>query len=452
MKDLFSFRVRTVTLRVCVLALLALGSMVSDRVQAQNSSELAATYGRGVHAYFANQTDLAEQYFSQVIEAGSTDPRVLYFRAMTRMRSGRQHEAQEDMRAGATFEARDPGNRHAVGKALERVQGPHRLTLEGYRQQARMDRLQQRRQQTRDRYEQLQQREPAVLRREMPVPLEDLVEPSLELPGAKGAKPTLEVPQPAGEPGGVQRDPAPARSVPPQEPEDDDPFGNAVPANDDIFSEPQEPAAESETPEEPADSTEPAPAEDDPSSEPVPAEEPADEEDPFAVVPPSTDSESDAADLAEDAAPAEDVQLTESDRIDAGQLMGVLGRVVVSVFPWRGLELPALGPEPGADEFMTEVEPADAELGPADEASATVPVSAEEPIEAEDESEDPFGESADDSTEQPADDLFGESADDPFGGGASADEAPEATPKAGEEEHTESKETEPASEDPFGEF
>jgi hypothetical protein len=441
MNYLFSFHRPSSSLRVIAWGFLTLGLAVADHAQAQNSSELTATYGRGVHAYFANQIDLAEQFLSQVIEAGSTDPRVFYFRAMTRMRSGRRDEAEIDMRVGAAFEARDPGNSLAIGKALERVQGPARLLLERIRQQARMDRLQQRQKQTRDRYEQLRLREPDVLRREMPVPLEDLVEPSVKLPGRMGEKPTPEAPMPVVEPSGVKSDPAPAKPVPPSEPAVDDPFGTATPAEDDIFGEPEPPAAESEVPGQPAESIEPT--EDDPFSEPKPTEEPNDEDDSFGMAPPSTDRVIESADVAEAAPSANDAELAESDRIESGQLMGLLSRVVVSIFPWRGMELPAIGPTSDAGE----IEPAGPEPGPFDEGSAVVPASAEQPVETEDESADPFGESADDSSEQPA----GEPADDPFGGEAT-EEKPEALPEASEEDHAEGGNTETDSDDPFGGF
>ena len=86
----------------------------------QQSSELSLLYGRGVHSYFANQTSQAEQQFTAVIDAGSTDPRVYYFRGMARLRMGLQEEAQNDMHAGAIFEARRPGDRVTISKSLQR--------------------------------------------------------------------------------------------------------------------------------------------------------------------------------------------------------------------------------------------------------------------------------------------------------------------------------------------
>lgn len=451
MRFFTSFLRPLLTIWTIALAPLALGFVAGDRAQAQNAAALTATYGRGVHAYFANQVSLAEQLLSQVIDAGSTDPRVYYFRAMTRMRSGRSDEAEVDMQIGAAFEARDPGNRLAIGKALERVQGPNRLLLEGFRQQARLERLQQRQQQTVDRYEQLRLREPDVLRREWPVPLEDLVEPSLELPGATDKKPAPETPVPVAEPEGMKSVPTPPQPVPPAEPTDDI-FGGDAAEETDIFSEPQQPAAESEPPAEPAESTDPAPTEDDPFSEPEPSPEPVNEDDPFAAAQPAAESGGAPAEVAEATSPSGDVELTDSDRIESSQMLRVLGRVAASVFPWRGLEMPAMGPTSGPEEFDSEFEPTGIELGPADEEAPVIRASAEQPIEAEDDAADPFGGSAGDASEQPTDDPFGGPADDPFGGAGSDDAPPTAAPAAEDEEHTESEQPAADPDDPFADF
>ena len=74
------------------------------------SATVMAVYGRGVHAYFSGDSSLAEQYFTQVIEAGSTDPRPYYFRAMVRLSGGKQFEAENDMRVGASYEAAESGH------------------------------------------------------------------------------------------------------------------------------------------------------------------------------------------------------------------------------------------------------------------------------------------------------------------------------------------------------
>jgi Tfp pilus assembly protein PilF len=95
-------------------------------------------YSRGVQAYFAGQDDEAEQYLTRAVQSNPNDPRPYYFRAMSRLRRGRDAEARQDMQAGAVVEARAP-SRWAVGSALERVQGRDRLLLEDYRRRARVD-------------------------------------------------------------------------------------------------------------------------------------------------------------------------------------------------------------------------------------------------------------------------------------------------------------------------
>ena len=318
-----------------------------------------------------------------------------------------------------------------------------------------MDRLQQRRQQTRRRYEQLQQREPAVLRREMPVPLEALVEPSLVLPAQLGSPSARELPgfaAPAAE--GI----APAEAAPAPSPEvlQDDPFAEG-PSNDDIFGEPEpraEPAEEDDPFGEPAEETDPAPMEDDLFGEPEPDEEDEEsvqeEDDLFGAATPNADFEEDSSALFGETAPETGPstgQLQPSDQVESSQMVGILGRVVGSLFPWRSLEIPSMGPEPGADVQQA----GGVEFGPFDEQPAAIQVSAGEPIEEDADREDFFGEAADDSASEPADDLFGEPADDPFDVGAT-DEEPAPATEAAKDESSESEETEPDFDDPFGEF
>ncbi len=233
-----------------MIAIVALAGnlLLTSNARAQQSPEVRATYGRGVHAFFANRTLDAEHLFSQVIAAGSTDPRVYYFRAIARMRLGKTIEAEEDMQIGAAYEARNPGRRHAIGIALQRIQGTARQTLERYRRDGRLNRAQERRQQTQQRYEQLERRNPKVLRREDPVPLDQLVDPSPKLlttpaePASENAttpiapvdnaaeKATVEVPPPADD--DPFSDPAPTKNKEPAKEPVDDLFGDPAPAAD----------------------------------------------------------------------------------------------------------------------------------------------------------------------------------------------------------------------------
>ncbi len=224
-----------------VVLSIAWGSLATE-AQAQDSAEMSAVYGRGVHAYFSNQVTDAEQLFSQVVGAGSTDPRVYYFRAMARLRTGRQYEAEEDMKVGAAYEARDPGSQHSIGIALQRVQGQGRRTLERFRREGRLNRVQQHRQQSRLRYEQLEQRGPQVLRREAPVYLEQLSKPSMQpAPPAVSAPAEAELPTPVAAPAAQEDDllfdPAPEPEMSSDTPAAPSPEPAASDSADDFFGD-----------------------------------------------------------------------------------------------------------------------------------------------------------------------------------------------------------------------
>ncbi len=430
--------IRFLVPQAVLLAVLFVGGLSWNTLaRAASPPELAATYGRGVHAFFAHQSKSAEQHFSQVIQSGSTDPRVYYFRAMTRLRSGRQHEAEEDMRIGAAYEARNPGVRHAIGKALERVQGPHRRLLEQVRRQARLDRMQQRQQQTRQRYEQLRQRESEVLRSEVKVPLEQLLEPSMQSPAQVGVPSRLavEASPPSPQQPAITPGPEPTETI------DDDLFGAPDEMSDEeLFDDTPEPAAEDdffgevpseessdENSDDPFGETgpeeQPVDSEEDLFGEPVPTEEATDEEeDPFATFQPDDVPSASKTDSFVGAQPDADgselSDLKSEDKVSPGKLMGILGRVVGSTLPWHGLEMPAIGiSQDNGDNFSQVQTVGELEFGPMDEDSQTMHASAELPVD----SSEPIAESAleraveagqaeleTDSSEEPEDDPFGD--------------------------------------------
>ncbi len=328
-------------------------------LHAQNSAELSAVYGRGVHAYFANQSDQAEQQFTQVIQAGSSDPRVFYFRAMTRLRMGRQHEAANDMRIGADYEARNPGSMGSISKALERVQGHSRRKLEQFRRQARLDRVQLRRHQSHARYETLQRREPRILRKEVKVPLGQLLNPP-----AKIANPVDILSNPPSPP---TISPEPSQEEPADSGEDL--FDGLLVPSQSIENSQNQPALST-----PGEQAEPDFFNDVPTdaSKPAPDFEPS----------------------VDFATPA----LAPTDKVESGKLLGILGRVVSRAMPWSNIQLPLKGPMGG---FTEEGASADTfEFGPVDEASFPndLPLSSEPPAESPADTADLF-----------EDDLFGPS-------------------------------------------
>lgn len=408
----------------------------TNQAWAQQSTDLTALYGRGVHAFFANRISDAEQHFTQVIQAGSTDPRVFYFRAILRLQSGNRAEAEQDLRIGAAYEANNPGSRESISRSLQRVQGSARRLLERYRRDARLQRVSVRRQQARARYEQLKQRETEVLRRKVELPLNQLIQPTAaQTAPATPAFAEQPTPQPAAT--------TPEAEAAPHAMEDD--------AFDDLFGEPTPSAT-------PAEATEPMSQ---PSLVPdaVPsAAEPGDEpaateaaEDPFgaADLPKSEESGSSIPPAASVAA---------SSKMKPGTLFGVLGRVVGRTIPWRGVRMPT----PGPSRFS---QSDNAQMG---HEGTPATLAEDAPFE--------FGPPASEETQGSTDDLFGDSSgasewtdDDPFApsGAAEADEpSAEAAASAEEEtgenagENTGESESETAVEDdpfssdddPFGDF
>jgi hypothetical protein len=198
-------------------------------LRAQSANVAAALYGQGVEAYFAGQLGDAESYFSRAISLDPTDPRAYYFRAMTRLRNGRDDQARMDMQSGADAEARLP-NRFAIGKALERVQGSGRLMLEQYRDLARMSHAVKTIQPA-----PVQTPDTGVLRERRVVPLDELMQPGV--PRAVAVpEPAPPKPAPLGEPAGRSPDAenaaTPAATTPPaaaskaaMPADDESPFG-----------------------------------------------------------------------------------------------------------------------------------------------------------------------------------------------------------------------------------
>jgi Flp pilus assembly protein TadD len=93
-------------------------------------------YARGLRLYFQGHYEAAEQEFLQAVRFSDQDARYLYFLGLSRLNLGKLDLAREDFRAGARLEVLEKPARGAVSLSLERVQGPHRLLLNAYRDRA----------------------------------------------------------------------------------------------------------------------------------------------------------------------------------------------------------------------------------------------------------------------------------------------------------------------------
>ncbi len=101
---------------------------------------ISATYGEGVHRYFAGDLAGAKKSLNQSIDAGSQDPRAFYFRGLIEEAMGA--DGSVDFQTGAKLEAL--GRRSSpVGSSLTRVQGAVRKKIEKARHDARIMRMKQ---------------------------------------------------------------------------------------------------------------------------------------------------------------------------------------------------------------------------------------------------------------------------------------------------------------------
>lgn len=91
-------------------------------------------YGDGLHSYSIGQFKEAAAQFSRAIQLDAGRPEYYYFRSLSQLSVGETADAIRDAERGAMLESRlTRSARVDVSRALMRVQGKHRLWLEGYR-------------------------------------------------------------------------------------------------------------------------------------------------------------------------------------------------------------------------------------------------------------------------------------------------------------------------------
>ena len=125
-----SICVRSLCLMAAVTAALLAGD---DRSVADDSP--AQVYGRAMTAWQDGEHETADRLLSGLIADETNDPRVYYFRGLSRYAAENQDAAAVDFEAGAQLETRGSAGAN-IPKSLERVQGPARQLLENYRRQA----------------------------------------------------------------------------------------------------------------------------------------------------------------------------------------------------------------------------------------------------------------------------------------------------------------------------
>jgi hypothetical protein len=103
---------------------------------AQAQDPLDEMYGQAVHSYFRGNIDHAQELLTEIIDAGSQDPRAFIFRGLCQSYGGVDATNPDFERAAQLeIEGKKVVN---VGRALERIQGPTRVAIEKARSKARL--------------------------------------------------------------------------------------------------------------------------------------------------------------------------------------------------------------------------------------------------------------------------------------------------------------------------
>jgi tetratricopeptide (TPR) repeat protein len=160
-----------VSVRRAVAAVVCLGGVlpaaVAQTLLVPEETGVARAFGTGVHAFHACDYQQAYDDLTEVVAAGSRDPRALYFRGLAARRMGRIDEAEADFSEAARLEAAALGQ-WPVSRTLERVQGQDRLALERHRIRGRIAALQAGRAAELRRYSDLETTQDTYLRRRRP--------------------------------------------------------------------------------------------------------------------------------------------------------------------------------------------------------------------------------------------------------------------------------------------
>jgi hypothetical protein len=136
----------------CLLSVVSLS--FASIVHAQDP--LDEMYGQAVHSYFRGDSTHASELLTEVIDAGSLDPRAFFFRGLTQSYGG-VDMSNPDFERGAQLEIE--GKKVVnVGKALERIQGHARVAIEKARAKARLAARSRMLEIQRARYEEMQQK------------------------------------------------------------------------------------------------------------------------------------------------------------------------------------------------------------------------------------------------------------------------------------------------------
>jgi len=117
---------------ICLIMLLTGSGMTF----AQSNPSPDQLYSLGVNAFNSQRYSEAINWFNQLENLETQDPRAFFFRGLSYSRMGNTSLAKADYETAARMEWTVTGRSFSVPKALERIQGRERTAIEQYRQTA----------------------------------------------------------------------------------------------------------------------------------------------------------------------------------------------------------------------------------------------------------------------------------------------------------------------------
>jgi hypothetical protein len=98
-------------------------------VEGMRPTDAPRLFWRGYQLYWQGDRRAAWREFEAAARLADDDARYWYYKALTERAMGRDDDAEKSRRRGAALQASARPSAEAVGKALERVQGPERMWL-----------------------------------------------------------------------------------------------------------------------------------------------------------------------------------------------------------------------------------------------------------------------------------------------------------------------------------
>src|SRR5262249_17446487 len=95
-----------------------------------NEAEAAALFWRGYDRYFARDYAGAGELFQQSVAKYDQDARAWFFRGLSELAQGQQDIATGSLLRGAQVQPMGRPGPEAVGRVLERIQGPQREAIQ----------------------------------------------------------------------------------------------------------------------------------------------------------------------------------------------------------------------------------------------------------------------------------------------------------------------------------